>query len=345
MGSLELGTLGTRRHCIVCRLDDCCHPHAGNAASIRAPVYTDLHAGRRWRACTRSAPLGPRPVTGTHGEAPESTPSPPRQRNVAAAEHAHVPASVSQSHGRLLDSYGRGGRGKGERTREEERRARGGATNVKATVADSLLPSLPRRNLAPRNVRTGGTRPPPSSAPSHRQRTGSMHTHQCRPHATADGEFAVVPRAGTVHSVEWCTSASRPRAWSTMACRSSGCSSRTCITCSRRLDTHRDTATCRCSWTRARTACCSRATRAASWDGCLRAFCTLWIDNGPVYLFSYSFSTFLLHCVPLPLPLLATPSSPRYADNTEPPSPFPWTLAYPSDLRSTRSCEYIIQCL
>ncbi len=70
-----------------------------------------------------------------------------------------------------------------------------------------------------------------------------------------------------------------------MACRFSSCSLMMCITCSRKLGTLRDIVTCRCWWTRARIAYFSHEIRAANWDGCLRASCSLWTDNGHVLLF------------------------------------------------------------
>jgi hypothetical protein len=128
----------------------------------RRPSIESMHSIRSARSSSGH---------GHHGEVPESTPSPPRQ---PMSRRQSMPMSLhrSPSQGRLLDSFGRGGREK-EKEREEERRARGGATNVKATVTDSLLPSLPRRNLAPRRAH--------GPDPHHHPPTPAGHRHHAHP--------------------------------------------------------------------------------------------------------------------------------------------------------------------
>src|SRR6266403_218806 len=81
-----------------------------------------------------------------------------------------------------------------------------------------------------------------------------------------------------------------------MAYRSSSCSLRMCIMCSKKLGIRRDIVICRCSWTRARIACFSRAIRAASWDGCLPVSYSLWTDNGHL-CFVFALTIFLPPCM------------------------------------------------
>jgi dynamin-binding protein len=99
---------------------------------------------------------------GHYVDAPEFSPSPPRH---PMPRRQSMPMSLhhSQSHGRLLDSYGREGRDR-DREGEEEQGARGGG--VKHT---SPLPSLQRRNLGAKRVRPAEPHRQPSPHPPHRQ--------------------------------------------------------------------------------------------------------------------------------------------------------------------------------
>jgi len=78
----------------------------------------------------------------------------------------------SQSHGRLLDSYGREGREK-ERISEEEQRVRGGGG--KQTIVDSLLPSLQRRNIGAKRAR-------PAELPHRHPSPHAPHRQHSHPH-------------------------------------------------------------------------------------------------------------------------------------------------------------------
>ena len=108
-----------------------------------------------------------------HVEALETTTSlPPRQM----PRRQSMPMSLhhSSSQGRLLDSFGRDGREKEKQGEEDQRAPRGGGgTIVKQTTVESLLPSLPRRNLAPRRGRASDA----SRVHGH----GGGHRHH-RPH-------------------------------------------------------------------------------------------------------------------------------------------------------------------
>lgn len=98
---------------------------------------------------------------GHYVDAPEFTPSPPRPM----PRRQSMPMSLhhSQSHGRLLDSYGREGR---EGVHEEQGARSGDGT--------SPLPSLQRRNLGSKRARPAEPHRHPSPHPPHRQYT---HPH------------------------------------------------------------------------------------------------------------------------------------------------------------------------
>ncbi|KAH9980663.1 hypothetical protein BJV74DRAFT_797991 [Russula compacta] len=115
-------------------------------------------------------------------EALEITSIPPRH---PMPRRQSMPMSLhhSSSQGRLLDSFGRDGREK-EKQGEEDQRARGGGTIVKQTIVESLLPSLPRRNVVPRRGRASDAHhhlPPPHASHVH-QGHGLGHGHRHRPH-------------------------------------------------------------------------------------------------------------------------------------------------------------------
>jgi hypothetical protein len=153
------------------------------SAPSDAPSVVDSAASaRRKRSFTSSATaahrLGRRPSTeslhsirsarsssghGHYADVLELASSPPRH---PMPRRQSMPMSLhrSPSQGKLFEKLGRDGRER-ERDREEEQ-TNGGATNGKqTTLAGSLLPSLPRRNVGPRHPR-------PSDAAHHH------HPHQ-----------------------------------------------------------------------------------------------------------------------------------------------------------------------
>jgi hypothetical protein len=128
----------------------------------RRPSTDSLHSIRSARSSSGH---------GHYVDAPEFTPSPPRH---PMPRRQSMPMSLhhSQSHGRLLDSYGREGR---EGELEEEQGARGGGGSKQ-----SPLPSLQRRNLGSKRARPAEPPRHPSPHPPHRQYT-HPHPHPPMP--------------------------------------------------------------------------------------------------------------------------------------------------------------------
>lgn len=169
-------------------------PHADMSSFV--DLADSAHRNRSFTSSSSAHRLGRRPSTESlhsirsaksssgHGHGhyvvvPESTPSPPRPM----PRRQSMPMSLhhSASHGRLFDSFGRQGREgrEKEKEHEEEPRTRGGsATNVKQTIVDSLLPSLPRRHLGARRARPSDAHRHPSPHASHRHHT---HPHPHTP--------------------------------------------------------------------------------------------------------------------------------------------------------------------
>jgi hypothetical protein len=123
----------------------------------RRPSTDSLHSIRSARSSSGH---------GHYVDAPEFTPSPPRH---TMSRRQSMPMSLhhSQSHGRLLDSYGRESRDK-DRELEEEPGAGGGKQHA------SPLPSPQRRNLGSKRARPAELPRHPSPHPPHRQYT---HPH------------------------------------------------------------------------------------------------------------------------------------------------------------------------
>jgi hypothetical protein len=168
------------------------YANTGSLDPARSPQadmssFVDLadsaHRKRSFTSSSTAHRLGRRPSTESlhsirsaksssgHGQyvvTPEFTPSPPRPM----PRRQSMPMSLhhSASHGRLFDSFGRQGREK-EKQREEEQRGRGGVTNVKQTIVDSLLPSIPRPHLGARRARPSDPRRHPSPHASQRHNT------------------------------------------------------------------------------------------------------------------------------------------------------------------------------
>jgi dynamin-binding protein len=159
---------------------------------IDAPSFVDStaspHRKRSFNTSSSVARLARRPSTDSlhsirsaksssgHGhyvDAPEFTPSPPRH---TMSRRQSMPMSLhhSQSHGKLLDSYGREGRDR-DKELEEEPGARGGGKHTSPP-----LPSLQRRNLGSKRARPSEPQRHPSPHPPHRQYT-HPHPHPPMP--------------------------------------------------------------------------------------------------------------------------------------------------------------------
>jgi dynamin-binding protein len=127
----------------------------------RRPSVESLHSVRSARSSSGH---------GHYVDAPEYSSSPPRH---AMPRRQSMTTSLhhSQSHGRLLDSYGREGRG-GDRELEEEQGARGGG--------GGKPPSLQRRNLGVKRGHPAEPHRHPSPHPPYRQHS-HPHPHPPMP--------------------------------------------------------------------------------------------------------------------------------------------------------------------
>ena len=124
----------------------------------RRPSVESMHSIRSVKSSSGHGP---------YADAPESTPSPPR-RPMPRRQSMPMALNRASSQGRLLDSYRGEGR-ENEKVCEEEQSARG--------KLDSLLPSLPRRNLGARRGR------PPDSEPHRHPSPHAVHRHHTHPQA------------------------------------------------------------------------------------------------------------------------------------------------------------------
>jgi dynamin-binding protein len=128
----------------------------------RRPSTESLHSIRSARSSSGH---------GHYVDASETTPSPPR-RPMPRRQSMPMSLHHSSSQGRLLDSFGR------EKEKEEDQHARSGV--VKQTIVESLLPTLPRRQLGARRARPADPHRHPSPHAMHRHHA---HTHPPMPPA------------------------------------------------------------------------------------------------------------------------------------------------------------------
>src|SRR6266478_2645839 len=133
----------------------------------RRPSTESLHSIRSARSSSGH---------GHYVDAPEYTSSPPRHQ-LPRRQSMSMSLHHSQSHGRLLDSYGRDGREK-ERISDQEQHVDGGGKQT--TIVDSSLPSIQRRNLGARRARPQEPHRHPSPHAPHRQYT-HPHPHPPMP--------------------------------------------------------------------------------------------------------------------------------------------------------------------
>ena len=153
-------------------VDSMASPHRKRSFNTNPAVH---RLGRRPSSESMHSIRSARSSSG-HGhyvDIPAYTPSPPRH---GMPRRQSMPMSLhhSQSHGRLLDSYGREGRER-DIVREEEQGVNGGGSGGK----QSLLPSLQRGNGV-RRARPAEPHRHPSPLPPHRQYT-HPHPHPPMP--------------------------------------------------------------------------------------------------------------------------------------------------------------------